>query len=168
MVESLAARHRLVWRRAPARIRAEIAEGTLDGAGTILALPRTFMNESGSAVGPLLRYFRVPTGELAVVHDDIDLGFGRLRFHFGRGTGGHLGVDSVTRAIGTLDFYRLRVGIGRPPLDADPAVFVLRPFARSELPEVEIMVDRAVSVLEAFSTEGREAAIRRAADRPAE
>lgn len=165
VVGLLARDHGLSFGRAPARIRAEVAEGRIGSVKVVLALPTTFMNRSGTAAGPLVRYFDVPPEGLVVVHDDIDLPFGRLRFHRGRGTGGHRGVESVAEAVGSLDFLRLRVGVGRPPGETDPAVYVLRPFRKTEREEADFLVIDAVEVLEAFLGEGPEAAVQAAGRR---
>lgn len=165
VVGALARRWGISFRRAPGRIRAQVAEAEANAARVILALPRTFVNESGSAVGPLMRYYGVPLAELVLVHDDIDLPFGRLRFQHARGSGGHRGVDSVAAAVGSLGFSRLKIGVGRPPSSMDPADYVLRPFRRGERAEVELLVEDGADVLEALVHRGAQAAIQRAGER---
>jgi PTH1 family peptidyl-tRNA hydrolase len=124
------------------------------------------MNESGGAVRSLVAYFDIEPGDLLVVHDDIDLAFGRLRLQQGGGTGGHNGLRSVERALGTDGFARLKFGVGRPPGAMDPADFVLRRFAKAERAEVDIMVGDAVDVVLAWVVDV-DAATRRAGERRA-
>ncbi|MGH8937170.1 MAG: aminoacyl-tRNA hydrolase [Acidimicrobiia bacterium] len=165
VVGALARRWGISFRRAPGRIRGQVAEGGPTAARAILALPRTFVNESGSAVGPLLRYYDVPLAGLVLVHDDIDLPFGRLRFQHGRGSGGHRGVDSVAAVVGGLEFSRLKIGVGRPPSSMDPADYVLRPFQRRERAEVDLLVEDGADVLEVYISSGLQRAVSRASQR---
>jgi PTH1 family peptidyl-tRNA hydrolase len=150
------------FKRAPRKIRARIVEEKVAGRSTVLALPTTFMNESGVAVRGLVRYF--DPERLVLVHDDIDLPFGKLRFHFGRGTGGHNGVASVVDALGGTGMWRLKVGVGRPPGRMDPADYVLRRFTRNQRPDVDLMVGEAAEVLRSFAADGVEAARSRAGE----
>ncbi len=106
------------------------------------------MNESGGPVGNLLNYFKAGVGDLLVVHDDIDLPFARLRLHAGRGSGGHNGIRSIEARLGTKDFARLKVGVGRPPGRMDPAAFVLARFRPEEREEVDLLVEDAADVVE--------------------
>ena len=124
----------------------------------MLAMPATFVNESGRAVVPLLHYYKVGVGRLVLVHDDIDLPFGKLRFHFGRGTGGHNGVASVVEALGSDSLWRLKVGVGRPPGRMDPADFVLRRFTVRERSDVDLLVVEGAAVLRTFAAAGGERA----------
>lgn len=124
----------------------------------MLALPTTFMNESGQAVAPLLRYFSADPADLLIVHDDIDLPFARIRLQHDRGSGGNNGARSVIRSLGSQEFWRLKCGVGRPPGRMDPADFVLRRFAAKEQPDVDVMVELAADVVERFITEGGPAA----------
>jgi PTH1 family peptidyl-tRNA hydrolase len=98
-----------------------------------LAIPITYMNESGRAVAPLARFYRVPAERILVVYDDLDLPLGRLRLRPSGGTGGHRGMASIAAALGTESFPRLRLGIGRPPPAWDATDFVLSPFDDEEL-----------------------------------
>ena len=124
----------------------------------MLALPTTFMNESGQAVAPLLRYFGAEPADVLIVHDDIDLPFAKMRLQFDRGSGGNNGAESVIRALGTREFWRLKCGVGRPPGRMDPASFVLRRFTKKERVEVDLMMQWAADVVERFIVEGGEAA----------
>jgi PTH1 family peptidyl-tRNA hydrolase len=161
-VAVLADRLGVAFRSAPRSIAAEVAEARIGDTPVRLARPHTFMNESGQAVGPLLRYFR--PDDFLVAHDDIDLAFGTMRVHHSRGSGGHNGIKSVSGALGTAEFWRLRIGVGRPPGRMDPADFVLQRFRPEE--DADILVQEAADVLEAFVQGGEEAARRSAGERP--
>ena len=131
-----------------------MSETRVAGVRTVLALPTTFMNESGQAVAPLLRYFDADPADLLVIHDDIDLPFTRMRLQFDRGSGGNNGARSVIRSLGTQGFWRLKCGVGRPPGRMDPADYVLRRFAAQEQPEIDLMIEHAAAVGEKFITDG--------------
>lgn len=135
-------------RKGPTRVRGLIAQTGVGEARTLLLVPNTYMNESGAVVRAALDYFKVRPEELLVVHDDIDLPFGRLRLQVGGGSGGHNGIRSLERALGTKEFSRLKAGVGRPPGSQDPADFVLRPFTKKERPEVDVLVVDAANVVE--------------------
>ena len=130
----------------------------------MLALPFTFMNESGGPVKALAKYFSVPPEQILVAHDDIDLPFAKLRVQQGRGSGGHNGVSSVVRSLGTEDVWRLKMGVGRPPGRMDPADFVLERFRSAERGTVDLMVVAAADVIEVFARDGGEAAMQAAGD----
>jgi PTH1 family peptidyl-tRNA hydrolase len=151
-------------RRAPQGIRADVARLRLDGARLILAVPRTFMNESGQAVAPLLRYYSVDRGDLLVVHDDIDLEFGRMRVQTDRGAGGHNGIRSIIQSLGTREFWRLRIGVGRPPDRVDPADYVLGRFSNQERGVVPDVAIAAGSLIEDFVVDGGNAARQQAGE----
>jgi PTH1 family peptidyl-tRNA hydrolase len=164
VVRRLAREQETAFRRAPRRIKAEVALADLSGGRAVLAVPTVFMNESGRAVVPLVHYYNVPIPRLVLVHDDIDLPFGKLRFHFGRGTGGHNGVASVVAGLGSVTLWRLKLGVGRPPGRMDPADFVLRRFYERERPDVDLLVVEAAAVLRTFAGAGGEAARQYAGD----
>ena len=130
----------------------------VDGHRCVLSLPTTSMNESGQAVVPLVRYFGVSPERLLVVHDDIDTPFAKLKLQWARGHGGNNGVRSVAGSMGSSDFWRLKIGVGRPPGRQDPADYVLSRFAAAEREEIGVSVYRAADVIERFVTEGGEAA----------
>lgn len=134
--------------RAPSRISGMVAQTGIGDNRTLFLLPFTFMNESGRVVRSALGYYKVAPEDLLVVHDDIDLPFGRLRLQVGGGSGGHNGIRSVEAALGTSDFSRLKLGVDRPPGMQDPADYVLRPFSKSERPDVDVMVEDAADVVE--------------------
>ena len=146
------------FKRAPKRIVAEILETDIAGRRAVLAIPMAFMNESGGPVSGLVKYFKVDEAGLVLVHDDIDLPFGKLRFQSGRGSGGHNGVASVMRSLGSQEVWRLKVGVGRPPGRMDPADFVLRPFSAKERPDVDLLVAEGATVLRTFIAGGGEQA----------
>jgi PTH1 family peptidyl-tRNA hydrolase len=130
----------------------------------MLAVPRTFMNESGQAVAPLVRYFAANADQLLVVHDDIDLPFAKLRVQADRSAGGNNGVASVIGSLGSQEFWRLKCGVGRPPGRQNPADFVLRPFSAAERPEIDLLVQVAADLVELFVSDGGDAARQRAGE----
>ncbi|MBA2768063.1 MAG: aminoacyl-tRNA hydrolase [Sporichthyaceae bacterium] len=140
------------------RTRAEVLEGRLGPERVVLAKPRSYMNDSGGAVSGLLDYFKVPLERLVVVHDELDLPFGGLRLKVGGGDNGHNGLKSIRATLGSGEFHRVRVGIGRPPGRMDAAAFVLRDFSASERRTLELEVDRAADAVEALVTNGLEQA----------
>ncbi len=146
------------FKRARLGIRADVADVRWGDARTVLALPRTFMNECGQAVAPLARYERIEGDRMLVVHDDIDLPFGKLRVQFGGGAGGHNGIRSLVGSLDTKEFWRLKIGVGRPPARVDPADFVLGRFAKVERSAIDDAIIRGVSVLDTFARDGGEAA----------
>ncbi|MDJ0955189.1 MAG: aminoacyl-tRNA hydrolase [Acidimicrobiia bacterium] len=150
--------HDASLKRARQGIRAEIAEVNLDGVRTVVALPTTFMNESGQSVAPLVRYYGIELDRVLVVHDDIDVPFAKLKVQWSRGHGGNNGVRSTIGSLGTNDFWRLKIGVGRPPARMDPADFVLKRFASSEREEIHASVYRASDVIGRFITDGGEVA----------
>lgn len=150
--------------KAPSRISGQIAQIGVGDDRTLFLLPYTFMNQSGRAVRATLDYYKVAPEDLLVIHDDIDLPFGRLRLQVAGGSGGHNGIRSVESALGTKEFSRLKVGIGRPPGSQDPAAYVLNPFSKSERSEVDLMVEEAADVVERW-LQDRERAQEQAARR---
>jgi PTH1 family peptidyl-tRNA hydrolase len=140
------------------RSGAEIITGRLGGASVVLAKPRTYMNESGRQVAPLAKFYSVPPSDVIVVHDELDLEFGRVRLKLGGGEGGHNGVRSVAAALGTKDFLRVRIGIGRPPGRKDPAAFVLENFTAKERPGVGAICEQAADAAELLIELGLEPA----------
>jgi peptidyl-tRNA hydrolase, PTH1 family len=136
-----------------------IASGRVGERRVIIAKPQTFMNESGRAVGALLRFYKVPTERLLVIFDDLDLPFGTLRLRAEGGAGGHNGMRSIIQQLGGQQFARLRVGIGRPPGRMDPAAFVLQDFNRDETAGLSGVLDRAVQAIDAFIAAGIVAAM---------
>jgi peptidyl-tRNA hydrolase, PTH1 family len=120
----------------------------------VLAVPTSYMNESGGQVTSAVRFFKVEPERLLVVHDELDLPFGDLMLKLGGGEGGHNGLRSIRRALGTRDYSRLRIGIGRPPGRMDAADFVLRDFSGSERKELPFLVTDAVDAVDAVIRDG--------------
>lgn len=144
--------------KAHKRSGAEVSTGRLAGRSVVLAKPRCYMNESGRQVGPLAKFYSVPPADIIVLHDELDLDFGRIRLKVGGGEGGHNGVRSVAAALGTKDFQRVRIGIGRPPGRKDPAAFVLEPFNAAERAEVPTICEQAADAAELLIELGLEPA----------
>jgi len=144
--------------KAHKRSGAEIVTGRLAGHAVVLAKPRCFMNESGRQVGPLAKFYSVPPADIIVVHDDLDIDFGRIRLKLGGGEGGHNGLRSIVTALGTKDFQRVRIGIGRPPGRKDAATFVLETFSAAERPEVPTICEQAADATELLIELGLESA----------
>lgn len=134
--------------RGPSRVRAQVTQTGVGEDRVLYAVPTAYMNLSGQSVRALADYFDLAPENLLVIHDDIDLPFGRLRLQVGGGSGGNNGVRSIEAALGTKEFSRLKLGVGRPPGGMDPAEFVLRPFTKTERPEVELMIEDAAEVVE--------------------
>jgi PTH1 family peptidyl-tRNA hydrolase len=137
---------------------AEVVTGRLAGRSVVLAKPRVYMNESGRHIGPLAKFYSVSPAEVIVVHDDLDLDFGRIRLKLGGGEGGHNGLRSLVSALGTKDFQRVRIGIGRPPGRKDPAAFVLENFTAAERAEVPTIIEQAADACELLLRLGLEPA----------
>jgi PTH1 family peptidyl-tRNA hydrolase len=144
--------------RAGLRGLAELAPTRIAGHRTVLAKPRTYMYESGGAVRAVLAYYKVAVDHLVVVHDELDIPFETIRLKVGGGAGGHNGVRSVDAALGTREYARVRVGIGRPPGRMQAADFVLRDFAPAERKELPLLLERAADAVETLLTSGLEAA----------
>ena len=140
------------------RSGSDIAEGRLAEVPVTLARPRSYMNLSGRPVAALTTFYKVPPDRLVVVHDELDIPFGTLRLKLGGGAGGHNGLRSITQALGTPDYYRVRFGIGRPPGRMDPAVYVLHDFSAAERKDLPFFIDRAADATEALIKEGLDAA----------
>ncbi|TMS50625.1 aminoacyl-tRNA hydrolase [Mycobacterium sp. DBP42] len=137
---------------------AEVVTGRLAGAPVILAKPRCYMNESGRQVGPLAKFYSVPPARIVVIHDELDIDFGRIRLKVGGGEGGHNGLRSVASALGSKDFQRVRIGVGRPPGRKDPAAFVLEAFTAAERAEVPTICEQAADATELLIAQGLEPA----------
>ena len=137
---------------------AEVATGRLAGRSVVLAKPRVYMNESGRQVGPLAKFYSMSPANIVVIHDELDIDFGRIRLKLGGGEGGHNGLRSVASALGTKDFQRVRIGVGRPPGRKDPAAFVLESFNAAERPEVPTVCEQAADATELLIAHGLEPA----------
>ena len=136
---------------------AEVRAG-IGGPKLILAGTNTFMNLSGGPVANLLKFFKVEPDRLIVVHDELDLPFDSMRLKFGGGHSGHNGIRDIMSAVGTGDFVRVRVGIGRPPGRQDPADYVLKDFSSTEKKSLPAVLSDAADAVELIATEGLSAA----------
>jgi PTH1 family peptidyl-tRNA hydrolase len=157
VVDELARRHGGTWR---GKFNGDLAEVRIDGHKVALLKPETFMNDSGRSVQAAMRFFKVEPDAVLIVHDESDLDLGRMQLRRGGGTAGHNGVRSVAKQLGSPDFLRLRVGVGRPER-GDPralADWVLSDFEPHE--DAEALVGRAADAVEALDAEGLEAAQR--------
>ncbi|TQS45511.1 aminoacyl-tRNA hydrolase [Cryptosporangium phraense] len=130
--------------------RSEVVEGRLSGHRVILAKPLSYMNESGGPVAGLRSYYRIPPERTIVVHDELDIPFDTVRLKQGGGDNGHNGLRSISSSLGSKDYLRVRVGIGRPPGRQDPADFVLRDFSTVERKDLPFLVDTAADAVEAL------------------
>ncbi len=136
-----------------------VGEWSNDGERVLLAKPQTYMNRSGESVQCLLDYFRSPTEDLIVIYDDLDLAFGRIRIRPMGGAGGHRGVVSILETLSAAEFYRVRVGIGRPPQGMDPVDFVLEHFTLQEIDQLDEVVSRASDAVLSLLREGGQRAM---------
>ena len=159
VVATLAQRHRMVWDAE--RHRSRLARGRIPGGSVVLAQPLTFVNESGRAVGPLSRELDVAPSRVIVTYDDLDLSPGQIRLRPGGGAGGHGGMASILRSLGTEAIPRLRIGIGRPPDGIDAVAYVLARLSDAEWKATGPASDRAADALEAVVAGGLEAAMTR-------
>lgn len=137
---------------------AEILTGQLAGRSVVVAKPRCYMNESGRQVGPLAKFYSVAPADIVVIHDELDIEFGRIRLKFGGGVAGHNGLRSVAASLGTKDFHRVRIGIGRPPGRTDGAAFVLGNFTAAERADVPTICEQAADAAELLVAQGLEPA----------
>lgn len=158
VVDELARRHHGTFK---GKFRGRLSEIRLENARLALLAPETYMNESGQSVQPAVRFFKVPADALLVVHDEVDLDYGRLQARLGGGLAGHNGLRSIASQLGTQEFLRLRVGVGRPGRDdpRDVADYVLSPFAPED--DVEVLVGRAADAVESLVADGLDETQRR-------
>lgn len=140
------------------RSNADIVQARLDGRQVIIAKPRTYMNLSGGPVASLAKFFSVDPSNVIVLHDELDLDFGTIRLKLGGGENGHNGLRSTSSALGTKDYLRVRMGIGRPPGRQDPADFVLKPFSATERKELDVWCEEGADAVELLLRLGLEGA----------
>jgi len=159
VLDRLATRLGLTFSRLESK--ALLTKGEHEGRRLLLAKPQTYMNLSGQAVGALLRYYKVPLEHLLVIYDDVDLPLGTLRLRPGGGSSGQKGMASIIERLGSQDFPRLRVGIGRPPGRMEAAAYVLEDFSRQEAALLPEILDRAAEAVLTFTVEGLPAAMNR-------
>ncbi len=142
--------------------RADVVEGRLGGLGgsgiggvrAVLARPRCYMNETGGPVSTLAKFYKVPVERIVAIHDELDIGFDTLRLKRGGGDNGHNGLRSMRASLGSGEFHRVRVGIGRPPGRQSPADFVLSDYSSAERKVLPFQVDRAADAVETLLTDG--------------
>ncbi len=163
VVVELAARAGATFRKHKARavaseIRVGVQPGGAPGPKAVIATPLSYMNESGGPVAGLMSFYKIPVENLIVIHDELDLPFADVRLKLGGGEGGHNGLRSVTRSIGTRDYLRVRVGIGRPPGRMDAAAYVLHDFSSAERSEVPLLISDAADATERLVADGLVAA----------
>jgi PTH1 family peptidyl-tRNA hydrolase len=158
VLDELARRHGGTWR---SKFSGQLSEVRIGDARVALLKPETYMNESGRSIGAGARYFKVDPGALLVVHDDVDLDVGRLQARPGGGLAGHNGLRSISQALGTQEFLRLRIGVGRPGRGDPRAVadYVLEPFGPAD--DADAIVGRAADAVEAILADGLAAAQQR-------
>jgi PTH1 family peptidyl-tRNA hydrolase len=144
-----------------AEVRLGTGPGGVPGPKVVLAVPNTYMNVSGGPVSALLKFWNIPVDRLVVIHDELDIDSGAIRLKRGGGEGGHNGLRSISQSIGSKDYYRVRVGIGRPPGRMDPAAYVLKDFSKAERDELPLVLDEAADAVEALIAVGLEAAQQR-------
>lgn len=158
VVDELARRHEGSFK---SKFSGQLSEIRLDGLKLALLKPETYMNLSGSSLAAAARFYKLPAEQIAVVHDDVDLDAGRIQVRLGGGLAGHNGLRSVRQSLGSAEFLRVRVGVGRPGRgDRRPvADYVLSPFAPED--DVETLVGRAADAVETLVGEGLEEAQRR-------
>jgi peptidyl-tRNA hydrolase, PTH1 family len=160
VLDLLAERAGVRFARHP-RAQAVVAEGRLGvlpggrpGPRVILAKPTSYMNVSGGPVSGLAKYFDVAPDRLLVVHDEVDIPFDTIKLKIGGGEGGHNGLRDISKALGTRDYVRVRVGVGRPPGRADTADHVLKDFSATERKDLPMLVDDAADAVELVLTDG--------------
>lgn len=141
-------------RAAAAEVRVGVLPGGAPGPRAVLAVPSSWMNESGGPVKALMSFYKVPPRQLVVIHDELDIPFASSRVKLGGGEGGHNGLRSISKSVGTKDYVRVRLGIGRPPGRQDPADFVLKDFASGEWADVGVLLEDAADVVEDLLTQG--------------
>ena len=141
-------------RAVAAQVRLGAGPGGVPGPSAVIAVPNCYMNESGGPVSALVRFFSVTPERVVVVHDELDLDEGTIRLKRGGGEGGHNGLRSISNSLGTKDYHRVRVGIGRPPGRMDAADYVLRDFSPTQRKQLPFLLDDAADAVESLVTLG--------------
>lgn len=137
---------------------ADVVEGRLGDARVVIAKPRSYMNLSGGPVAGVARFFKIDADAVVAVHDELDVDYGVVKLKRGGGEGGHNGLRSMTKSLGTRDYYRVRFGVGRPPGRMDAADYVLRDFSAAERRDLGFHVDRCADAVETLLDKGLTAA----------
>jgi PTH1 family peptidyl-tRNA hydrolase len=159
VIDHLAARLETIFSRV--QLRSLVTDARYQGRRVLLVKPQTYMNESGVAVGALIKFYKIPLSNLLVAHDDVDLPFGTLRLRPGGGSAGQKGIASIQSRLGTQDFPRLRMGVGRPPGSKLAAAYVLQNFTRDEIEFLPPLLDHAAEAALTFVVDGLERAMTR-------
>ncbi|MDX1994227.1 MAG: aminoacyl-tRNA hydrolase [bacterium] len=159
VVDELARRYALSFGKT--ECKAQSADGVIRQKRVLLAKPQTYMNLSGEAVRALIDFYKIDLPNLIVIHDDLDIPLGTLRIRKSGSAGGQNGVKSIIQHVGTQDFARVRVGIGRPPGRMDPAAYVLEPFKGDDEITARLMMERAANAVETWLTDGLDLAMTR-------
>lgn len=139
--------------------KALVGQGKIGASKVILVKPQTYMNLSGQAVSGLLNFYKINTEHLIVIHDDIDLPFGTIRIRPGGGSAGQRGVKSIIEKVGTQEFARMRLGVGRPPGQMDAAAYVLQPFTKEDEEFLVNFLSKAAEAANEFVNNGLNAAM---------
>jgi peptidyl-tRNA hydrolase, PTH1 family len=158
IVDALARAEQVGWRE---RFEGSVSQVQVGTERVHLVKPQTFMNSSGRCARPLADFLKIQAEQTLVVHDELDVPFGAVRLKWGGGEGGHRGLRSISQEFRTQDYFRLRMGIGRPPGDfpGKPADFVLSAFAPAEVPALDEWIERGVSAVHLLVQSGPEAAM---------
>jgi PTH1 family peptidyl-tRNA hydrolase len=143
------------------RFKARLGSGRVSGQSVVVALPQTFMNCSGESIGPMAGWYKVPPEQVIVVHDELDLPFGRVKVKAGGGHGGHNGLRDLASKLPSRDFVRVRVGIGRPDGRMDPAAWVLARWSPEQAAGLPDLIEQAADAVEAVLQHGVREAMNR-------
>ena len=141
------------------RYKSMVGEGEFAGNRILLVKPQTYMNKSGNAVYSFMKFYKVGSKRLLVIHDDLDLPFGSIRIREDGGSAGQRGMESIISKIGTDEFSRLRIGIGRPPGRMDPMDYVLRKFTKESKTDLELVLGTVIRSIEVMLIDGIEKAM---------
>ena len=140
------------------KVRADVVEARIANRRTILAKPRSYMNESGGPVAAVRDFYKISIDRTVIVHDELDIPYGTIRLKHGGGDNGHNGLRSVTKSLGDRGYFRVRFGIGRPPGRMEAATYVLRDFSTAERKDLDVHLERAADAVEVLLTAGLAAA----------
>lgn len=142
------------------RDRAQVAETRIGDHAVVLAVPTTWMNDSGEAVGPIARRYKIPAANIIVIHDELDLEPGAVKLKMGGGLAGHNGLKSISQHMGTNDYMRVRIGVGKPSTKEQGADHVLSSIPAAERKILDVAVETACDAVERMMKEGLDAAMR--------
>lgn len=157
VADVLISRHGASWGR-DKKSQSYLAKFSLPAANVIVCFPQTYMNKSGQSVLALSSFYKIPTDRIIVLHDELDIPFEAIRMKKGGGDNGHNGLKSIRSSLGSGEWFRVRLGIGRPPGQQDPANFVLKPFTSTEAKLLPVMCERAADAIETLISDGLEIA----------